>query len=89
MALFWKIPVLPRTYAESVKAGRAHLPALPCAYTERLKQEEQQQRPKPKPNPRIENRAGINNDKCCKCCVIGGVCVRGEKARSHLNAATF
>ena len=37
MALFWDLLVLPRAYVENLKAGRAHLPALPCAYMEKFK----------------------------------------------------
>ncbi len=43
MAPFWDVIALPGAHVESFKAGRAHLPALPCACMESLRWGEQQQ----------------------------------------------
>ena len=58
MVLFWDLLVLPRAYVESLKAGRALLPALPCAYMERFKT-----RRAAAETPKVQNRSSINDDQ--------------------------
>lgn len=49
MAMLWELSALPPAFEESHKVGRAHIPALPCAYMKNLRQREQQKRTPKRP----------------------------------------